>query len=222
MIRFGTRLLVIAPLVFSAALALAQNAEIALSVVDERGKPVEDAVIVAAPADAAVRLPPRPREDVVDQIDKEFQPRVKVVTLGSAVSFPNRDNVRHHVYSFSSPKRFELPLYSGVPAQPVVFDKPGVVVLGCNIHDWMVGYIYVSASPYFAKTDKDGKASIGDLPPRAYVLRVWHPQSEAADDATNQTVDATRGGRSSASWTLKLKPELRVRRAPTSERLGRY
>ena len=87
-----------------------------------------------------------PRE-VVDQIDKEFVPYVKPVRTGSFVQFPNKDHIRHHVYSFSAPSKFELPLYMGTPAQPVLFDKPGVVKLGCNIHDWMIGYVYVTDSP---------------------------------------------------------------------------
>src|SRR5215831_16658862 len=160
-------------LVLLAASAAAQTAEITARVVDERGRPVADAVVVAVPADGSLRLPSRPREGVVDQVDKEFTPKVTAILVGTPVSFPNNDKVRHQVYSFSPAKRFELPLYAGIPAQPVVFDKPGVVVLGCNIHDWMVGYVYVSESPYFAKTDRDGKALIVELPPREYVVRVW-------------------------------------------------
>ena len=204
----------------ASAAALAQTAEIAARVVDEQGGPVADAVVVAVPSDGSLRLPSRPREGVVDQVDKEFTPKVTAILVGTSVSFPNNDNVRHQVYSFSPAKRFELPLYAGVPAQPVVFDKAGVVVLGCNIHDWMVGYVYVSESPYFAKTGKDGRALIGELPPREYVVRVWHAQLDGAEEATRKTVEATRAQRFDVAWTLKLKPELKVRRAPTSERGG--
>ena len=140
----------------------------------------------------------------------------------TAVTFPNHDDVRHQVYSFSPAKRFELPLYAGVPAEPVVFDKPGVVVLGCNIHDWMVGYIYVSDSPYFAKTGKDGKAIIADLPTRVYAVRVWHPQLEVAEETTRKNVDAARPGRVDVAWQLRLKREVKVRRAPGAEGRGRY
>lgn len=202
--------------------ARAQNAEIVFSVTDAQGGPIADAVVVAVPADGNVRLPAKAREGVLDQIDKQFVPKVQVVLVGTSVTFPNNDDVRHHVYSFSPAKRFELPLYAGVPAQPIVFDKPGVVVLGCNIHDWMVGYIYVSESPYFAKTGKDGKAVLADLPPRAYVVRVWHPQSEAAEETTHKMVDAARASRVDVLWTLKLKPEARARRAPVPDRGGRY
>jgi plastocyanin len=207
-------------LALAAGLAHAQTAEIAATVTDQQGRAVADAVIVAVPVDGNMRTAQRPREGSVDQIDKEFSPRVTVVQLGTSVTFPNHDDVRHQVYSFSPPKRFELPLYAGVPAQPIVFDKPGVVILGCNIHDWMVGYIYVSESPFFAKTGKDGKAVLAELPPRAYVVRVWHPQLEMSEDATHKTIDLARDRRVEAAWTVKLKQEVRVRRAPTSERGG--
>jgi len=205
-----------------ANVAQAQNAELAASVVDEQGRPLADAIVVAVPADGSLRLPARPRDGVVDQVNKEFTPKVTAIVVGTPVTFPNNDNVRHQVYSFSPAKRFELPLYAGVPAQPVLFDKPGVIVLGCNIHDWMVGYVYVSESPYFAKTGSDGKALLADLPPRPYVVRVWHPQLDASEESTRQNVDASSAGRLAVTWTLKLKPEVKVRRAPTAERSGRY
>ncbi len=207
-------------LAFAAGLAHAQTAEIAASVTDQQGRPVADAVLVAVPVDGNMRSPQRPRDGSIDQVDKEFFPRVTIVPVGASVTFPNHDDVRHQVYSFSPAKRFELPLYAGVPAQPVVFDKPGVVILGCNIHDWMVGYVYVSESPFFAKTGKDGKAVLAELPARAYVLRIWHPQLEMSEDATHKTVDVSRDRRVEAAWTVKLKREVRVRRAPTSERGG--
>ena len=206
--------------------AQAQMAEIAATVNDAQGAPVADAIVVAVPVDAGARglgkAAERPRGAVVDQVDKEFTPKVTAILVGAAVTFPNHDDVRHQVYSFSQAKRFELPLYAGVPADPVVFDKPGVVVLGCNIHDWMVGYIYVSESPYFAKTGKDGKATLAELPLRAYVVRLWHPQLDAAEETTRKNVDASRPGRVDVAWTVKLKQELKVRRAPGSEGRGRY
>jgi len=214
--------LIPALLLLPALSALAQTAEIAARVLDAQGKPVADAVVVAVPSDGSLRLPPRPREGVVDQVNKEFTPKVTAILVGTPVTFPNNDNVRHQVYSFSPAKRFELPLYAGVPAQPIVFDKPGVVVLGCNIHDWMVGYVYVSESPYFAKTGKDGKASLADLPTREYIVRVWHPQLEGPEESTRKTVDASPSRRVDVEWTIKLKPEVKVRRAPTAERGGRY
>jgi hypothetical protein len=147
---------------------------------------------------------------------------VKAVFVGSTVAFPNRDSVRHHVYSFSPAKRFELPLYAGVPSQPVLFDRAGVVVLGCNIHDWMVGYIYVAESPWFGKTGADGRVVIADLPPRRYSVRVWHAQQEGDEDATRRALDIAAGQALEATWTVPLKPELRVRRAPTAGHGSHY
>ncbi len=171
---------------------------------------------------ATCGLPAKPRDAAIFQIDKEFVPKVTPVFVGTAVAFPNNDTVRHHVYSFSLAKKFELPLYQGVPANPVIFDKPGVVVLGCNIHDWMVAYVYVSESPYFAKTGADGKATISDLAPRAYIVRAWHPQLEGDEEQTRKSVDLSKAPRSEVAWSLKLKPEVRVRRAPASKQSGSY
>jgi plastocyanin len=114
--------------------------------------PLTDAVVMLEPA--AGRLPVKPMSGVeIAQAQKQFQPRVTVVTVGTPVSFPNFDTVRHHVYSFSPIKTFELKLYAGVPREPVVFDKPGVAVLGCNIHDQMAGWVVVVDTPLFARSD---------------------------------------------------------------------
>jgi plastocyanin len=216
--RFATTLL----LLLLAGAAHAQVGTLSVRVATPGGQPVADAVVVAVPNDPAGMQAGRPRAEQLDQIDKEFVPKVKPVYVGSTVAFPNKDTVRHHVYSFSPAKRFELPLYAGMPSQPVLFDKPGVVVLGCNIHDWMIGYIYVSESPYFAKTGADGKALIADLPARRYTVRVWHAQQQGAEDGTRQPVDVVGGQMSETAWTLALKPEVRVRRAPTAPHTGHY
>ena len=182
---------------------------------DERGKPVADAVVsLTSPAAAT---PPRAAPAVMDQQNKEFVPLVLPVAMGTSVTFPNRDNIRHHVYSFSSSKRFELPLYIGTPAAPVVFDKPGAVVLGCNIHDWMVGYVYVLPTPYFAKTAEDGKASIGDVPPGAYEARVWHPRQRTETEKTATPVKLAAGEPGQVGFVVTLKPDRRPIRRPTYE-----
>ena len=141
----------------SLLLAMACGDALAASVIarvaDSAGAPVFEAVVYLVPTGAKPAVTPRP--GVMDQANKEFLPLVVPVQLGASVSFPNKDNIRHHVYSFSPAKVFQLKLYSGTPSKPLVFDKPGVVVLGCNIHDWMVGYIYVVDTPYFAKTDME-------------------------------------------------------------------
>jgi plastocyanin len=206
----------------AAGATCAQHAEIVATVTDQQGKAVADAVVVALPADGNARLPGKPREQLIDQVDKQFVPKVQAVLVGTPVTFPNNDHVRHHVYSFSAAKRFELPLYAGVPAQPIVFDKPGLVVLGCNIHDWMIGYVYVSESPYFAKTGADGKATMVDLPPRTYIVRVWHPQLTVAEETTRTIIDASRVLHATVAWTFNLKPETNVRRIVVPGQERRY
>lgn len=187
-------------------------ADIVATVRDAKGV-VPNVVVVAVPEDSP--LPPAKQTvEVVDKIDKEFVPYVKPVRVGSMVQFPNKDNIRHHVYSFSPPKRFELPLYAGTPARPVLFDQPGVVKLGCNIHDWMIGYVYVAETPYFAKTGASGRAELKDLPAGHYRVRVWHPSMTVYEDATIQKIELRESGATPVEWKLELKLEFRPRRAP--------
>jgi plastocyanin len=187
-------------------------AELRVLVKDHHGKLVADAVVLATPVDAKNAQRAKPPADTVDQVDKQFVPYVKPVFVGSKVRFPNSDHIRHQVYSFSPAKKFELPLYGGTDAPPVVFDKPGVVVLGCNIHDWMVGYIYVSETPFFAKTEAAGSAAIDDMPPGEYTVRVWHPNMEHGEETTARRVTLSADGSANLEWGVGLKPTLRVPR----------
>ncbi len=187
-------------------------AELHALVKDHRGKMVADAIVVATPIESKNAHPAKPPADAVDQVDKQFVPYVKPVFVGSKVRFPNSDNIRHQVYSFSPAKKFELPLYGGTDAPPVIFDKPGVVVLGCNIHDWMVGYIYVSETPFFAKTEAAGTATLTDLPPGEYTVRVWHPSMEHGEETTARQVTLNADSPANVTWELSLKPTFRVPR----------
>jgi plastocyanin len=200
----GSLLLVI--LVFSGDL-LAGSLEVIVK--DDKGGPGSDAVVYAVGAASAA---PK-KHAVVDQRDKQFVPYVTAIQVGTAVSFPNSDNIRHHVYSFSPAKKFELPLYSGVPAEPVVFDKVGFVTLGCNIHDWMIAYVAVLPTPYFQVTRQDGRALLKDLPAGQYTVQVWHPGLKGQPEAFAQRVDVG-GGTKSLQFTLPLKHDVRAKRAP--------
>jgi plastocyanin len=115
---------------------------------------------------------------VIDQRQRQFVPYVSVVQTGTTVSFPNSDRIRHHVYSFSPARHFDLQLYAGQPSKPVVFDRAGVAVLGCNIHDWMLAYVKVVSTPFFAKTDDGGQATVRNIPKGRYQLEYWHPRLE--------------------------------------------
>jgi hypothetical protein len=211
--RWASSLLAAAALL---AAGTAAGGEIGASVRDTDGQPIAEAVVVAVPHGAMPAI--TPPTVVVDQIDKEFVQYIQPVLVGSPVIFPNKDDIRHHVYSFSPAKVFELPLYSGTPANPVVFDKPGVVVVGCNIHDWMLGFIYVSETPYFGKTSDAGSLQLSHLPPGEYTVRVWHPRMTEREEATGQNVTISGDERKEVTWQLKLKRELRIRRAPMGGR----
>lgn len=156
-------------LMFTLAVPL-QARPVSVQVFDALGQPVAGAVLSLAgkpngtSADVAV----------MDQINKQLSPAVLAVATGTAVSFPNRDDIRHQVYSFSSAKRFELRLYEGTPSAPVTFDEPGLVVLGCNIHDWMLGYVYVTDDPWFAVSDEQGRIQL-NVPAGQYPSPLWHP-----------------------------------------------
>ena len=163
----------------SIAACAAHGAAIDAQVRDLAGNPVADAVVYAEPASGPGDAKPG-RLHVIEQVDREFVPHVSVIQTGTAVTFPNRDPILHHVYSFSPAKPFEIKLYSGKSPTEIVFDKPGVITLGCNIHDWMLGFILVVATPYFARTDAGATARLRDLPAGAYELRAWHPLQRAS------------------------------------------
>lgn len=140
------------------------------------GAPVEDVAVILVPLSKARAS--SAAHATIEQRDREFVPYVTVVRTGTVIDFPNRDPFKHHLYSFSPAKQFEIKLYAGKPMQPERFDKPGAVALGCNIHDWMEAYVYVTDSPYFAKTDKQGKARIKNIPAGPYQLKLWHPRQK--------------------------------------------
>lgn len=166
--------------------APACGAGLGVQVFDAKGAPLENAVVFAEPVSGGAPL--RPRKVEIEQKDREFRPLVTVVQTGTAINFPNNDTVRHHVYSFSKAKKFELRLYSGVPANPVLFDKPGTVVLGCNIHDQMVAYVRVVDTPWFGRTDKEGRVRIDGVPEGAYRLKTWAVESADQEVANEQAV----------------------------------
>jgi plastocyanin len=154
-------------------------------VVDAAGAPLADAVVFLE--DGA---PAAPTTATLDQVDKQFVPRLLVIPRGTTVSFPNRDQIHHHVYSFSPAKTFEIPLYKGEQAAPVVFDEVGAVKLGCNIHDWMSGVILVVPNGVFAVTGADGAFTLRDVPDGAVTVVAWHEGSKTALDASAQRVES--------------------------------
>jgi plastocyanin len=198
-----------------AALVFGHNSyagSLAVTVKDNKGEPVSNAVVYAKGKIAtSERVKSRAS---IDQRNKQFIPFVTAVQVGTSVFFPNNDNIRHHVYSLSPAKKFELPLYAGVPAEPVTFDKEGFVTLGCNIHDWMVAYVAVLATPYFQITGSEGRAMLKNLAPGEYTVEVWQPSLKGTPDKFAQHVDLASASAKELVFTLDLKADFRAKRAP--------
>ena len=192
-------------LAFGLSAAVGWCASVQVDVHDGAGKPVSGAVVFLESNEA--QRAERPLKGMeMAQENKQFLPGVLVVTKGTEVHFPNHDAVRHHVYSFSPAKKFELKLYKGTPSNPVLFDHPGVVVLGCNIHDQMVGWILVVDTPYFAKSSAAGRAELADVPAGTYQLRTWHPGLPVGGAALKQTLVVGAGAASAAVTLTGLTP----------------
>ena len=149
--------------------------------------------------------PATPLMATMDQVNKTFVPAVLPVVAGTQVMFPNSDHIRHHVYSFSRVKSFELPLYKGEDAPPVLFDKAGVVKIGCNIHDWMSAIIIVRPNAHFVWTDEEGKFSLPGLEKGTYTISAWHPQGSDKTDKTAQAVELADSD-AEIAFTLSLSP----------------
>lgn len=192
--------------------APAQTATVRVEIKDLKNTPVADAVASLTPLDRAPTVIPPRNPVVITQLKEEFAPYVTVVPVGARVHFPNGDKVQHHVFSLSKTKSFDLGLYHGEPKELVTFDQPGVVSLGCNIHDWMSAYVVVLATPHFAKSDTTGLAPIADLPPGRYRLEVWHPRIKQT--VTRELALETSSIAQVISVTLGV--DRRLRRAPES------
>jgi plastocyanin len=191
---------------FAAGLALAAPlgaAPLSVRVVDAGGHPVRDAVVTLYPAGNAARAPRPGGRYTVSQKNIQFHPFLSIVPVGADVSFPNLDPTKHHVYSISPAKRFELKLFAKDQSRTVHFDKAGVVALGCNIHDQMSAFIVVTDSVWTARTNAQGMATFADAPNAPGRLTAWHPYLRAPGGVVEQNV---RSGQRSASFQVRLRP----------------
>ena len=201
-----TRLIaLLLPVLTSAA---ASAAGVVVSVTDMKNHPVEQVVVVLESL-AADHAGVTPRgiasgsHAVVDQRNLQFVPEVSVVRTGTAIEFPNSDNIRHQVYSFSPAKNFRLALYAGHVYPPLVFDKPGLVTLGCNIHDSMIGFVYVTDSPWFGKTAQEGRVELPSIPPGEYRVLLWHPRFAPDEARIERTLSVAASGDNTLTVALK-------------------
>lgn len=190
----------------AAALGLAAPlaaAPLTVRVVDTSGHPVRDAVVTLYPGGGAARPAHAAGRYVISQQNMQFHPFLTIVPVGSDVSFPNYDNTKHHVYSFSPAKKFELKLFAKDQSRTVHFDKAGVVALGCNIHDQMSAFIVVTDSAWTARTNGQGFVTFADAPNAPGRLTVWHPYLRAPGGELQEAVAATQR---SASFQVRLRP----------------
>jgi plastocyanin len=177
-----------------------------LVLVDEQEQPVVGAVIEIAGSAGA---PPSPELAIIDQIERRFVPMVLLVDAGQLVTFPNSDNVRHHVYSFSEVRQFSTPLYANEDIEPILFDRPGIAVLGCNIHDSMVAYVYVAGSAHRAISNEQGQLSIDGLPSNPGTVSVWHPWLQTTDNRMDVDTRALGSGETMKIVVPARSPETR-------------
>jgi plastocyanin len=177
-------------------------AELSVTVATSTGSALEGAVVIAEPLQGGVRPHPG-QKAVMDQRNLMFVPDVVIVQTGTSVDFPNRDQVRHQVYSFSGAKTFQLALYAGRGHAPVTFDRPGLVTLGCNIHDSMLGYIWVTDSPWYGRTAADGTLQLRDLVPGEYTVRVWHALLDESGAQLEQRITIVDGPGARVAFRLR-------------------
>jgi plastocyanin len=152
-------------------------ATVNIAVTDSDGAPAANAVVsLASEENNGAVAAHTPEKGIIDQRHETFLPLVVVVRRGGEVVFTNNDVTMHQVYSFSPIRQFQFEIDKGQISRPVVFDRPGVAAIGCNIHDNMVAYVYVADAPFAAVTDAHGHAEIQNVPEGQYLARVWHPQ----------------------------------------------
>jgi plastocyanin len=179
--------------------------------VDGRG--ITGGVVITLRSTDASRPVAKPVHAVMDQVDRQFSPHVLVIPAGSPVSFPNSDSIAHQVYSVSPAHRFQLQLYHGKPYKPEVFGAPGVVTLGCNIHDLMRAYVYVVEAQYYGRADHEGRWTVANVEPGEYQLTIWHPQSRAQKPVLQQRITVGDDGaplKVRAAVPLELRAESQV------------
>jgi plastocyanin len=185
-------------LLFLLAPAAASAATLSAQVRNPRGAAVADAVVYAVPEKP---LPLAKKTAIMDQKNRMFVPHILPIQTGTSVRFPNSDDIRHQVYSFSPAKTFQLPLYKGTPANPIFFERPGVATLGCNIHDRMSAYIVVVDTPFFAMTGRDGTVTLDNLAAGKYTVHVWYADMRTEPKAVPVTLTGAERGEVSFSTT---------------------
>jgi len=203
MSTLARNMLVLSCLVFSANLIAG---EVTITIEDKKNHPVHDTIIelIGIASNKIVK-----DSIEITQKNKEFSPEISIMPSGSSVLFTNEDPFQHHVYSVSKGNQFDLPLYQGTPSEQITFESPGVVKLGCNIHDWMLAFAYVSQSEHLIVTGVDGRARFPDIPEGEYELRIWNPRLKNNKKVVSQSLSVGRNTPVEHSVLLSLRKNIR-------------
>jgi plastocyanin len=179
--RLNSRMSLAVLLVISVGLCRAQVNVTATAVVgdDAKKSKTRDAsniVIWLTPVEGlAPAVPPQAvQHPRLTQKNKSFEPHVLVIPVGTQVGFPNRDPFFHNVFSLFEGKRFDLGLYEAGSTRDVLFDKPGISYIFCNIHAEMSAVVIALNTPYYAISDRKGQVTIPRVPSGRYTMRVWY------------------------------------------------
>ena len=195
-----------ATLLLPLGMPVALAGDLDLKIVDTAGRPVSDAVVTVRPAGGIPAGPIRfPWGTTMVQENIAFSPHVLIVPVGATVRFPNHDKVRHHVYSFSKPAKFEIKLFGKDETRSYTFQTAGAVALGCNIHDSMSGFIKVVDTPYAAKSGANGQVGIDGLAAGTARVTIWHPLLKAKDNEQQMLVPVPGSGSVARTVTLALR-----------------
>jgi plastocyanin len=209
-----SRLTAITAALLLAQVATGSAATITATVTDDAGRPLPDAVVMVTPEAGSPAPPPDRRlaTATINQKDETFIPFVVVIHTGGSVTFHNSDPIRHHVYSFSPVRQFEMVQPPGESSPPIQFDHPGSVAIGCNIHDQMIAYIHVTDAPWAMVTDANGRAVIADVPAGRFVATVWHPRLKPRTEPPAMALVLATDN-SSLAVTLPVLPPRRARKS---------
>ncbi|MCJ8313526.1 MAG: methylamine utilization protein [Saccharospirillaceae bacterium] len=195
-----------------------------IQVLDKQQKPIQSAVLYIK--HSSLDKPKQITDTkIVNQLDKEFIPYVTAIQKGDAIHFPNADNIRHQVYSFSQAKQFEIPLYKANTnnlSSTITFDQTGVVAAACNIHDWMITYIYVVATDKYSVSDQQGKAIISNLIPGQYEILIWHPKLNGSPESYQQSISIVDNVPATLTFEIDQKTVLQAWRAPRNSGSRNY
>ncbi len=203
--------------------SMARAGDLTVTVKGAKGDLIADAVVSLVPLDRSAPPPAAQTAPVeIAQEDEQYQPFLTVVRVGTRVDFPNKDRIQHHIYSASETKKFEKPLYAPGARESITFDQPGVVALGCNIHDWMVAYVVVLDTPWFARSGANGTVTLPGVAAGRYRVDVWHPRllgpdRKSARVPVSREVTVSEGMASMESFTLTLAPDRRIKRSPAAK-----